>query len=127
MAGRDSLNASAGATVEQQRTWATWREARAVLTYPRHLRRTAAIALVVGTVLFCINQLDVVLRGEADAVVWIKVAVTFLVPFCVSSAGVLIGTRRPPDPARPPRAAPGPDVEPMADDAHRLGEHGDPY
>ncbi|MGH9110924.1 MAG: nitrate/nitrite transporter NrtS [Acidimicrobiales bacterium] len=77
-------------------TWATWREARAILAYPPHLRRTVTIALVVGTILFCINQLDVVLRGEADAIVWIKSAVTYIVPFCVSSAGVLAGTRRPP-------------------------------
>jgi len=31
---------------------------------------------VVGTVLFGINQLDIVLRGDADAVVWVKSAVT---------------------------------------------------
>jgi len=59
-----------------------------------HLRKTVAIALVVGTVLFCINQLDVVLRGDATAAVWVKSAVTYLVPFCVSTAGVLVGTRR---------------------------------
>ncbi len=77
-------------------TWATWREARAILAQPPHLRRTAAIALVVGTILFCINQLDVVLQGEADAIVWIKSAVTYIVPFCVSCAGVLAATRRSP-------------------------------
>jgi hypothetical protein len=92
-------------------TWATRREARAVLAYPPHLRRTVAIALVVGTILFCINQLDVVLRGEADAVVWVKAAVTYLVPFCVSSAGVVVGTRRPPGPTGPPDTPPGAEVE----------------
>jgi hypothetical protein len=56
-----------------------------------------AIALVVGTILFCINRLDVVLQGEADALVWIESAVTYVVPFCVSCAGVLAATRRPPD------------------------------
>ena len=66
-----------------------------MVLYPPHLRRTVSIALVVGTVLFCINQLDVVLRGDADAVVWMKTAITFLVPFCVSNAGVLVATRRP--------------------------------
>jgi hypothetical protein len=60
------------------------------------LRRTTTIALVVGTVLFGINQLDIVLRGDADTVVWIKSAVTYIVPFCVSCAGVLAATRRPP-------------------------------
>jgi len=74
-------------------TWETWRQAAEVVLYPPHLRKTATIALVVGTVLFCINQLDVVLRGDATPAVWIKTAVTFLVPFCVSNAGVLVATR----------------------------------
>jgi hypothetical protein len=75
-------------------TWSTWREAVAVVVYSPHLRKTVTIALIVGTVLFAINQLDVVLRGEATAVVWIKSAVTYLVPFAVSNAGVLVATRR---------------------------------
>ena len=74
--------------------WTTWREAARVVAYPPHLRKCVTIALVVGTVLFAINQLDVVLRGDATAAVWMKVGVTYLVPFCVSSAGVLIATRR---------------------------------
>lgn len=60
-----------------------------------HLRKTAFIALLVGTVLFVINQLDVVLRGDADTGVWVKSAVTYVVPFCVSNVGVLVGARRP--------------------------------
>jgi hypothetical protein len=52
------------------------------------------IALVVGTVLFAINQLDVVLRGDATAIVWVKSAVTYVVPFCVANAGVLTATGR---------------------------------
>ena len=84
-------------------TWRTWREAFVVVTRPQHLRRTVTIALVVGTILFGINQLDVVLRGDADAVTWIKAAVTYVVPFCVSSAGLLVGThlRSPPPADRP--------------------------
>jgi len=61
--------------------------------YRPHLRKTAIIALVVGTVLFCINQLDVVVRGDATTVVWIKAAITYLVPFAVSNAGVLVASR----------------------------------
>ena len=49
-----------------------------------------------GTVLFCINQLDVVLRGDATTVTWIKGAITYLVPFVVSNLGVLVASRRPP-------------------------------
>jgi hypothetical protein len=69
------------------------REALAVVCYGPHLRKTVTIALVVGTALVCINQLDVVLRGDATAVVWIKSAVTYLVPFAVSNAGVLVASR----------------------------------
>jgi hypothetical protein len=90
------------AAAAEPSTWATWREARAVLARPPHLRRTAAIALVVGTILFCINQLDVVLRGDANAIVWIKAAVTYVVPFCVSCAGVLVATHCPPKPPGQP-------------------------
>lgn len=83
------------AATRPMHTWCTWQEACVVVTRPRHLRRTVTIALVVGTILFAINQLDVVLRGDADAITWIKAAVTYLVPFCVSSAGLLVGTHRP--------------------------------
>jgi hypothetical protein len=75
-------------------TWRTPREALAVIVYRPHLRKTLTIAAVVGTILFCINQLDVVLRGDATLSVWIKSGVTYLVPFCVSNAGVLVGSRR---------------------------------
>ena len=75
-------------------TWGTWREAVRVVLYRPHLRKSLPIALVVGTVLFAINQLDVVVRGDADLAVWIKIVVTYLVPFCVATAGVLVGTRR---------------------------------
>lgn len=75
-------------------TWSRWSEALRVIGHPPHLRRTTRIALVVGTVLFAINQLDIVLNGRADAVVWIKVGVTYCVPFVVSNLGVLVGTKR---------------------------------
>jgi hypothetical protein len=74
-------------------TWSTWPEAVRVILHRPHLRKTVAIALFVGTVLFGINQLDVVLRGDATTAVWIKSAVTYLVPFCVSNAGVLVASR----------------------------------
>jgi len=77
-------------------TWVDWREALGVIAYRPHLRKTVRIALVVGTVLFCINQLDVVLRGDADTATWVKGATTYLVPFVVSNLGVLVATRRPP-------------------------------
>lgn len=75
-------------------TWSTVGEALAVVLVRRHLRKTVQIAAVVGTLLFCINQLDVVLNGDATAVVWLKVALTYVVPFGVSNFGILVATRR---------------------------------
>jgi hypothetical protein len=75
-------------------TWSTWREAPPVVLHRPHLGKTVRIALIVGTVLFVINQLDVVVRGEATPVVWLKVALTYLVPFCVANLGILIASRR---------------------------------
>lgn len=77
-------------------SWRGWRQALAVVARPVYLKRTLATALAVGTVLFAINQLNVVLDGRATAVVWVKTGVTYLVPFAVSNIGVLIATRRRP-------------------------------
>ena len=76
-------------------TWTSWRDASRVVLHPPHLRKTLRVALVVGTILFCINQLDVVLAGHATPRVWLKVCVTYVVPFVVSNLGLLIGLRRP--------------------------------
>ena len=75
-------------------TWSTWREAAAVVVAPHHLRRTSTIALIVGSTFFAMNQLSVVVAGAASAVVWIKVALTYLTPLVVSNYGVLTATRR---------------------------------
>jgi hypothetical protein len=75
--------------------WATWREAARVCVHPPYLRRSVTVALVLGSILFVINQLDVVLGGHATSVTWLKVATTYLVPFCVSNFGILVATHRP--------------------------------
>jgi len=59
-----------------------------------HLAETIRVALVVGTVLFAINQLDVVLAGKATWATWLKAALTYLVPFLVANYGLLVGSRR---------------------------------
>lgn len=64
------------------------------MLYRPHLVRTITVAVVVGTVLFCINQLDVVISGHATTSTWVKSATTYLVPFCVANYGVLTATRR---------------------------------
>jgi hypothetical protein len=75
-------------------TWSTWHEAVDVVTLPRHLRSTLTIALIVGSVLCAINQLDVVLEGRATPLTWLKIGVTYLVPFVVSNLGILTATHR---------------------------------
>jgi hypothetical protein len=39
------------------------------------------------------QPLDVVLRGDATIVVWLKSALTYLVPFVVSNVGILVAIR----------------------------------
>lgn len=70
-----------------------WREVvRSCLRW-RSLRSTLAVALLVGTVLFAINQLDVVLAGRATGGVWLKAGLTYVVPFLVANYGVIVGSR----------------------------------
>lgn len=79
---------------DRLQTWSGWRQAVRVVFWPAHLRRTIATAALVGTVLFAINQLNVVLDSHATAVVWVKTGVTYLVPFAVANVGILIATHR---------------------------------
>lgn len=65
-----------------------------VVAYRPHLVRTVRVTVIVGTLLFAINQLDVVLRGQATALTWCKVTLTYLVPFCVANYGVYVASRR---------------------------------
>jgi hypothetical protein len=58
-----------------------------------HLRRTVKIALVVGTILTLINQLDVFLKGQEVALTWVKCGLNYCVPFIVSNLGLLAGKR----------------------------------
>ena len=69
-------------------------EVLTVISQADNLRRTVGVALVVGTVLFVINQLDSVVTGRATAATWTRVVLTYLVPFCVANYGLLVGQRR---------------------------------
>jgi hypothetical protein len=69
------------------------REALRIVFMREHLRRTLRIALVVGLVLTAINQLDVILKGDATTITWAKTVLNFCVPFVVSNLGLLAGKR----------------------------------
>jgi hypothetical protein len=70
------------------------REALRYCLQRRHLRRTVRIALVVGVVLTAINQLDVIVNGDATTTTWVKCGLNFVVPFVVSNLGLLSGRVR---------------------------------
>lgn len=59
--------------------------------------RALRVAAVVGVILFSINQLDVVVRTGLDALVALKIALTFTVPFGVSTFSALQINRLRPD------------------------------
>lgn len=72
-------------------------------------RRALRVALVVGSVLLAINHGDVILHGDVDQVRLLRMMLTILVPYIVStvsSVGAILETRR----AEPQR--PVPMVEP---------------
>jgi hypothetical protein len=71
----------------------TLQEAFRICMRREYLRRTIRIALVVGTILTLFNQGDVILRGDATALTWIKAALNYCVPFIVSNLGLLAGKR----------------------------------
>lgn len=72
----------------------TWREAAAIVLARRNLTRTLTIASIVGSVFFTMNQLGVILAGDAGTAVWLKAAMTYLTPLIVSNLGVLSATRQ---------------------------------
>jgi hypothetical protein len=62
---------------------------RHALFDPRVRDRAIRVAAVVGIVLFAINQLDVVVRGELTPTVAAKILLTFAVPYAVSTYSAL--------------------------------------
>ncbi len=48
-------------------------------------KRALKVALIVGSILAVVNHGDVVLSGQATTTVWIKIVLTFLVPYCVAT------------------------------------------
>jgi hypothetical protein len=66
-----------------------WRHALA----PSVVRRALGYAVVVGALLIAINHGDALLRGEWSPDRWLKMGLTVLVPYCVSTLSS-VGARR---------------------------------
>ena len=47
--------------------------------------RAIKVAAVVGPILIAINQWDVILQGELNGICVLKMGLTFMVPYCVST------------------------------------------
>ena len=60
----------------------------------RNLSQCIGAAVLVGTMLFLINQADVVFGGRTTVATWVKIGLSYLVPFFVSNFGVVVGSRR---------------------------------
>ena len=58
------------------------------------LRRSAAIALVVGFVQVAVNQGDIIIEGDASSALTWKIPLTWLIPFAVATFGALTNARR---------------------------------
>ena len=80
--------------VDSPPSWRTAAEALAVCLHRPNGRRIALIAAVVGTLLVGTNQGGVLASGHVSWVVWARVALDYVIPACVSTMGVLAGTRR---------------------------------
>lgn len=76
-------------------TWSRPSTAFRLFLRGRTARTAAPVALVVGTILSAVNQGHLVWAGEAGTGTWVRVAVNFVVPFCVASIGFLAARRRP--------------------------------
>ncbi len=59
------------------------------VTRAAHLRRTTLIALVVGTWLTSFNLGDLLLQGQWNTTIAIKLGLDYLTPFVVSNLGLL--------------------------------------
>ena len=58
------------------------------------VRRALKVALIVGTLLMCINQGDILLSGNVKPGVILKIGLTYLVPYCVSTFAAVQTIRR---------------------------------
>ncbi len=75
-------------------TWSRLIEILRVCLDARNLSRCIVAALIVGTILFFINQADVVFGGRATAATWVKIGLSYLVPFFVANYGIVLAIRR---------------------------------
>ena len=70
---------------------------KCVLCGPRHgpmLKRSAIVAVIVGTILTLLNQGDGLFSGQWNNALYWKIPLTYCVPFLVATYGSLAAARR---------------------------------
>ena len=66
---------------------------RCALQFGPMLRRSLAVAIVVGSILTAINQGNIILDGDFPSALYWKIPLTYSVPFCVATTGALLNGR----------------------------------
>ena len=62
------------------------------LVEPKILLRSLKIAAVVGTILVGINHGDLIIKGDTEKIEWYKIALTYIVPYCVSTYSAIVSS-----------------------------------
>ena len=62
------------------------------LVEPQILLRSLKIAAVVGTILVGINHGDLIIKGDTEKIEWYKIALTYIVPYCVSTYSAIMNS-----------------------------------
>jgi hypothetical protein len=60
---------------------------------PRVIALALKVALVVGTILNIINHFDLLVGAPLTRMTMIQIALTYVVPYCVSTHGQVFGRR----------------------------------
>ena len=57
------------------------------------IKRSLMIAVIVGGIILAVNQADAILTGNLTPLLWVKILITPIVPFCVSLYGAYLAYR----------------------------------
>ncbi|MCI4354931.1 MAG: nitrate/nitrite transporter NrtS [Thermoplasmata archaeon] len=73
--------------------WRTYPEAVLLIVRGATARAGLKVALLVGTLLTAVNEGASIVGGHATAATWARLAVNYVVPYVVASAGYLTAFR----------------------------------
>lgn len=91
--GVERLEAWRGLTKPAPLSWTTPAQALRLFIRGAALRPAIRVSPVVGTIVSAVNQGDRIVGGTATASIWVRIFVSSVVPFLVSSYGFLAACR----------------------------------